>query len=78
MSQELLDQVKESNQSVEAINNAAQESVKGISDLTDNVANISEHMSEIQENNDNNDHFANDLIGKIQTKLNQIQTTQQQ
>ena len=36
------------------------------------------HMSEIQENNDNNDHFANDLIGKIQTKLNQIQTTQQQ
>ena len=78
VSQELLDQVKESNQSVEAINNAAQESVKGISDLTDNVANISEHMSEIQENNDNNDHFANDLIGKIQTKLNQIQTTQQQ
>lgn len=70
VSQELLDQVKESNQSVEAINNAAQESVKGISDLTDNVANISEHMSEIQENNDNNDHFANDLIGKIQTKLN--------
>ena len=41
VSQELLDQVKESNQSVEAINNAAQESVKGISDLTDNVANIS-------------------------------------
>ena len=78
VSQELLDQVKESNQSVEAINNAAQESVKGISDLTDNVANISEHMSVIQENNDNNDHFANDLIGKIQTKLNQIQTTQQQ
>ena len=78
VSKELLDQVKESNQSVEAINNAAQESVKGISDLTDNVANISEHMSVIQENNDNNDHFANDLIGKIQTKLNQIQTTQQQ
>lgn len=52
--------------------------MKGISDLTDNVANISEHMSKIQENNDNNDHFANDLIGKIQTKLNQIQTTQQQ
>ena len=78
VSQELLDQVKEYNQSVEAINNAAQESVKGISDLTDNVANISEHMSVIQENNDNNDHFANDLIGKIQTKLNQIQTTQQQ
>ena len=78
VSKELLDQVKDSNQSVEAINNAAQESVKGISDLTDNVANISEHMSEIQENNDNNDHFANDLIGKIQTKLNQIQTTQQQ
>ena len=78
VSQELLDQVKESNQSVEAINNAAQESVKGISDLTDNVANISEHMSVIQENNDNNDHFANDLIVKIQTKLNQIQTTQQQ
>ena len=77
VSQELLDQVKESNQSVEAINNAAQESVKGISDLTDNVANISEHMSVIQENNDNNDHFANDIIGKIQTKLNQIQTTQQ-
>ena len=78
VSHELVDQVKESNQSVEAINNAAQESVKGISDLTDNVANISEHMSVIQENNDNNDHFANDLIGKIQTKLNQIQTTQQQ
>ena len=78
VSQELLDQVKESNQSVEAINNAAQESVKGISDLTDNVANISEHMSVIQENNDNNDHFANDLIGKIKTKLNQIQTKQQQ
>lgn len=78
VSKELLDQVKDSNQSVEAINNAAQESVKGISDLTDNVANISEHMSVIQENNDNNDHFANDLIGKIQTKLNQIQTTQQQ
>ena len=78
VSKELLDQVKESNQSVEAINNAAQESVKGISDLTDNVANISEHMSVIQENNDNNDHFANDLIGKIQTKLNQIQATQQQ
>lgn len=72
VSKELLDQVKDSNQSVEAINNAAQESVKGISDLTDNVANISEHMSVIQENNDNNDHFANDLIGKIQTKLNQI------
>ena len=52
--------------------------MKGISDLTDNVANISEHMSVIQENNDNNDHFANDLIGKIQTKLNQIQATQQQ
>ena len=78
VSKELLDQVKDSNQSVEAINNAAQESVKGISDLTDNVANISEHMSVIQENNDNNDHFANDLIGKIQTKLNQIQATQQQ
>ena len=78
VSKELLGQVKDSNQSVEAINNAAQESVKGISDLTDNVANISEHMSVIQENNDNNDHFANDLIGKIQTKLNQIQTTQQQ
>ena len=78
VSRELLDQVKDSNQSVEAINNAAQESVKGISDLTDNVANISEHMSVIQENNDNNDHFANDLIGKIQTKLNQIQATQQQ
>lgn len=78
VSKELLDQVKDSNQSVEAINNAAQESVKGISDLTDNVANISEHMSVIQKNNDNNDHFANDLIGKIQTKLNQIQATQQQ
>ena len=78
VSKELLDQVKDSNQSVEAINNAAQESVKGISDRTDNVANISEHMSVIQENNDNNDHFANDLIGKIQTKLNQIQATQQQ
>ena len=78
VSKELLGQVKDSNQSVEAINNAAQESVKGISDLTDNVANISEHMSVIQENNDNNDHFANDLIGNIQTKLNQIQTTQQQ
>lgn len=78
VSKDLLDQVKDSNQSVEAINNAAQESVKGISDLTDNVANISEHMSVIQENNDNNDHFANDLIGKIQTKLNQIQATQQQ
>lgn len=78
VSRELLDQVKDSNQSVEAINNAAQESVKGISDLTDNVANISEHMSVIQENNDNNDHFANNLIGKIQTKLNQIQATQQQ
>lgn len=78
VSKELLDQVKDSNQSVEAINNAAQESVKGISDLTDNVANISEHMSVIQDNNDNNDHFANDLIGKIQTKLNQIQATQQQ
>ena len=78
VSKELLDQVKDSNQSVEAINNAAQESVKGISDLTDNVANISEHMSVIQENNDNNDQFANDLIGKIQTKLNQIQATQQQ
>lgn len=78
VSKELLDQVKDSNQSVEAINNAAQESVKGISDLTDNVANISEHMSVIQENNDNNDHFANDLIGKIQTKLNQIQATRQQ
>lgn len=78
VSKELLGQVKDSNQSVEAINNAAQESVKGISDLTDNVANISEHMSVIQENNDNNDHFANDLIGKIQIKLNQIQTTQQQ
>ena len=78
VSKELLGQVKDSNQSVEAINNAAQESVKGISDLTDNVANISEHMSVIHENNDNNDHFANDLIGKIQTKLNQIQTTQQQ
>ena len=77
VSKELLDQVKDSNQSVEAINNAAQESVKGISDLTDNVANISEHMSVIQENNDNNDHFANDLIGKIRTKLNQIETLQQ-
>ena len=78
VSKELLGQVKDSNQSVEAINNAAQESVKGISDLTYNVANISEHMSVMQENNDNNDQFANDLIGKIQTKLNQIQTTQQQ
>ena len=78
VSKELLGQVKDSNQSVEAINNAAQESVKGISDLTDNVANISQHMSVIQENNDNNDHFAHDLIGNIPTKQNQTQTTQQQ
>ena len=69
----LLTQVEDSNKSVEAISHAAQEAGNGVGDLADNVTMISDNMADIQENNDNNDRYADDLIAKIQSRVQKVE-----
>ena len=69
----LLTQVEDSNKSVEAISHAAQEAGNGVGDLADNVTMISDNMADIQKNNDNNDRYADDLIAKIQSRVQKVE-----
>ena len=69
----LLAQVEDSNKSVEAISHAAQEAGNGVVDLADNVTMISDNMAVIQENNDKNDSYADELIAKIQDKIQPVE-----
>lgn len=69
----LLAQVEDSNKAVEAISHAAQEAGNGVVDLADNVTMISDNMAVIQENNDKNDSYADELIAKIQDKIQPVE-----
>ena len=55
------------------ISHAAQEAGNGVVDLADNVTMISDNMAVIQENNDKNDSYADELIAKIQDKIQPVE-----
>ena len=68
LSKDLSKQVVDATASIEAIQNAAQESADAVGSLTLNVTKISEHVSEINENYEENEKVVGDLVSVIENK----------
>lgn len=69
LSQGLSNQVVGATSSIEAIQNAAQESADAVNSINQNISKISEHMYEIQNNYDSSAEIANALDEQVRAHL---------